>query len=1199
MKQFDILHAPLSGTNLIEASAGTGKTYTIAGLFIRLIIEKQIPSDNILVVTFTKAATSDLKERIRNKLVETKEAFLKGTCSDSVIHALVKKYKNNKVSTRLLEDALIDFDKASIFTIHGFCQRILVENAFETQNLFDTKLISDQSIIIQEIAEDFWRKQFYNLPYEILSYCLNKMSGPGYLVKLSGIIHSADIQILPKVEQPALIHLDPLRKTYKKLQSLWPYSRDRIVELLKDPSLSGNVYGSFNKDKVYQDRTKRDVKVLLLTKAMDRFSDQDNIGYPLFKDFEKFTSSKLASSVKKKQKPPLDDFFDVCETLYSLNCAFEEEMGQYLIYLKTKFFRYLKNELIIRKKNKNIQFFDDLLMSVKQALEKKSSDLLLRTIREKYRAALVDEFQDTDALQCSIFEKIFSSEHHILFMIGDPKQAIYSFRGADIYSYINAASKADSKYTLIENWRADPEMVEAVNAIFSNVRLPFVFSEILFELQKSAHKQKNARNFIEDPPCIMWYLSSDKYAQNNKQISKQDAVLIIAKQVADEINCLLSQDKAKESDIAVLVRTNRQALIIKEHLTKKNIPSVLYNLHNIFDSHEAEEMERILFSIADPNNEKLLNAALVTDIMGFTGDDVYAKNCDIKFLETILYKFQKYIHIWNTSGFIIMFRKFLSETHVRQRMLSFPDGDRRLTNILHLSEILHQASVEKKFKPIDLAKWIADQRAVLSIQMEENQLRLESDERAVNIVTIHKSKGLEYKIVFCPYAWNGSVIKNQEFIFHDNNKNQVLDLGSDETEKNVLQAQTELLSENLRLFYVALTRAKSRCYIAWGKINGSETSALAYLLHFKSIASDQDIVSCLKRTLPKKKDEDLIDDLKKLESTSKGTVRIVELPEKKDIDYFHKIKEIQQPVIKKFSGTIDTTWRISSYSSLVSKQSIEQQFSDTETYFDLYPNISDGQSDVSDTVDMFSFPKGARAGIFFHDIFEHIDFASLVFDHKETLVNQKLMEYGYDSKWQPAVCSMIDNVLSTPLIDGGKDMLLSTVTGKDRINELAFYFSLKKISVEVLKRIFSDYGKDNVIRGFSAQMEKLTFAPLKGFMKGYIDMVFRINEKYFILDWKSNFLGGKLSDYNRQAINEIMVNDYYILQYHIYTLAVHKYLGKRLRSYSYKKDFGGIFYLFIRGIDPDYGPKYGIYYDLPAEKLINELDRSFFVKAND
>jgi exodeoxyribonuclease V beta subunit len=1195
MKRFDIIHAPLSGTNLIEASAGTGKTYTIAGLFIRLILEKQIPADRILVVTFTKAATADLKERIRDKLVKAKEAFSGTACSDTVICALVEKYKNNRVSAGLLENALIDFDKTAIFTIHSFCQRILIENAFETQNLFDTELIADQRVLIKEITEDFWRKQFCSLPYEALCYCLKKISNPQDLIQLSKGIYSPNMKIVPDVSQPVLAHLDPYRQTYKKLQRLWPFSRDRVCELLKSPSLSGNVYGSFKQDTVYPNHTKRDVRVLLIKEAMDRFADNNSIGYPLFKDFEKFTTSKLAASVKKNHPMLSDAFFDLCETLYSLNCAFEKEMEQYLTYLKIEFFKYLKDELAVRKKNKNIQFFDDLLISVNQALDQKGSNLLLETIREKYKAALVDEFQDTDALQCSIFERIFSSKDHALFMIGDPKQAIYSFRGADIYSYMDAASKADSKYTLIENWRADPAMIEAVNTIYSNKDNPFVFNRIFFEPQQSPCHEQSNHGYMDDPPCILWFLRSGTYAQDKKQINKHDAVSIIATQVADEINYLLSQNKAKESDIAVLVRTNRQALIIKAHLLKKNIPSVLYNLNSIFDSHEAVEMERILSSIADVENEKLLGAALATDIMGFTGDQLYTQRADLKFWETIFNTFQRYIHLWNTYGFIVMFRKFLSDRNVRERMLSFPDGDRRLTNILHLSEILHQASLEKKIKPADLVTWFIHQRAALSANMEEDLLRLESDACAVHIVTIHKSKGLEYKIVFCPYAWDGSIIKDKEFIFHDSNKKQALDLGSEKAEENRLQAQAELLSENLRLFYVALTRAKSRCYIAWGKINNTETSALAYLFHCKGNVCDQDMVSYLKQTFSEKDDKTLLDDLKQMESTSKGAIKIVELPQGKHSGDYRKTNEIKTPLGRKFQGVIDSTWGVSSYSSLIFKQSMDKQLSDKDTYFDLYPNITQGQADVSEKADMFSFPKGARAGIFFHDVFEHLDFASPDPGHKQVLVEQKLMAYGYEAKWQAAVCSMIENILVTPFIHGGKDMMLSTVAWPDRVNELAFYFPFRNVSVDAIRKIFSDYGTNGPCPDVSSQTGRFVFSPQKGFMRGFVDLVFRANGKYFILDWKSNFLGGKLSDYNRQTIYETMVHDYYILQYHIYTLAVHKYLENKLGSYSYKKDFGGVFYLFIRGIHPDYGAKYGIYYDCPEEDLIIELGRSFFI----
>jgi exodeoxyribonuclease V beta subunit len=428
IKIFDSVNTPLVGTNLIEASAGTGKTYTIAGLFLRLILEQKLSVDQILVVTFTKAATEELKDRIRNKLLQAKSAFLKGKSNDILINALVKNIGNQASAVQLIQDTLVDFDNASIFTIHGFCSRILHENAFETKSLFDTELVADQHGLIQEVADDFWREHFYSLPPEFVAYTLKKIPGPEYFVKLLAIKTAPDIRIIPELEKPSLNSLDNFRTIFKKLKKIWSFSREEVALLLKDPSLSGTVYGSLKTQGVKTDLSKRDMKVLSMIEAMDKFADVKSIGFPLFKDFEKFTATKLSKSVKKNHLPPLHEFFDICDALFEKGSSLESEMETYLLYLKTQFFNFAQTKLLERKKNSNIQFFDDLLIMVKNALEDKGGNELATAIRQKYKAALVDEFQDTDSVQYEIFTRLFATKQNSLFMIGDPKQAIYGFR---------------------------------------------------------------------------------------------------------------------------------------------------------------------------------------------------------------------------------------------------------------------------------------------------------------------------------------------------------------------------------------------------------------------------------------------------------------------------------------------------------------------------------------------------------------------------------------------------------------------------------------------------------------------------------------------------------------------------------------------------------------------------------------------------
>jgi len=1210
MKLFNLINTPLTGTNLIEASAGTGKTYTISGLFLRMILERDFPVDRILVVTFTKAATEELKERIRCKLIQAKEAFLNGSSDDDMVNALVKKEKNPESAIQLIRVALVDFDRAPIFTIHGFCRRLLQENAFETGSLFDTELMTEQTTLMQQVTDDFWRKYFYKAPPEFINYALkNKISGPEYYLNLLLKVSAPTISVIPDIKKPLLKNLQPFRKYLNKVRKAWPMSRDKVKELLMCPSLNGRYYGSFKTDEKGQGQTKRDIKVISMLQTMDEFVDSKHVGFPLFKDFEKFTTTKLMKSSKKNHVSPSHQFFNICDELYTKGGNLEVEIEKNLIFLKTEIFKFAKQELLTRKRKNNIQFFDDLLTMVKEALEKDDTEggnTLAMAIRQKYKAALVDEFQDTDPVQYEIFSRLFSSKESVLFMIGDPKQAIYSFRGADVFSYMKAAVNADSKYTLLENWRSESGLIKALNTIFSKSEYPFVFNEIPFDEGIPAKENKTFPEFF-GPSLQLWYLES----KGAKPISKTDAVKRIASAVANEISFLVlsHEGQAEAGDIAVLVRTNRQAQIIKKYLSAKGIPSVLHSTGNIFDSNEAMEMERLLLSIAEPDNEGRLKSALATAMMGVAGEKIDSASEYPLWWESRLSDFREYFRLWNRHGFTRMFRMFMAKEKVKGRLLSFSNGERRLTNVLHLAEILHKESMEKSLGTTGLLKWLSEQRNPASLRLEEHQLRLESDDNAVTIITIHKSKGLEFKIVFCPFGWEGSKIKNKEITFHDNNvdKRLIFDLGSERFDENIVIAQNELLAENLRILYVALTRAKMRCYLVWGRINTAETSAMAYLFHHQGGVDKNNIVDSVKKSFSAKKDEDLLIQLKELVNESKGTIELSYLPENTEQKYKPKKQRTEKLSCRKFFGKIDKTWKISSYSSIVSMVSrkiSDIELPDRDTFFEPLWNIQSSIHDSSDVsekyakVDIFSFPKGSRAGILFHDIFEHLDFTGRESITPEQLVAEKLEEYGFDLLWKETVCNMIKKVISVPLLMGKKDLFLSSIKWEDRINEMEFYFPLKPVTPQRLKRIFEEYGTTNLPTGFIGKLEKLTFLPAEGFMKGYIDLIFYYNGRYYLVDWKSNFLGTKIEAYRKDSLYETMKNEFYILQYHIYVLALHQYLQSRMPGYSYETNFGGVFYIFLRGVDLEKGPEFGIYNDVPDIKLVNALGQALIPSYN-
>jgi exodeoxyribonuclease V beta subunit len=606
------------------------------------------------------------------------------------------------------------------------------------------------------------------------------------------------------------------------------------------------------------------------------------------------------------------------------------------------------------------------------------------------------------------------------------------------------------------------------------------------------------------------------------------------------------------------------------------------------------EMERILLSIAEPGNEKAFNAAMVTDILGIYGEDLDSVIREPFRFETQYSRFREYFRLWTQYGFIRMFRMLMVEEKVRERLLSFTDGERRLTNLLHLAEILHQQSFEKKLGIAGLLKWLSEQRDAESLESETHQLRLESDDQSVKIITIHKSKGLEFPVVFCPFSWEGSLINGREILFHDKDINETLtlDIGSKHFKTHLAIAQNEHLAENLRLLYVALTRAIHKCYLVWGRFNTADTSAIAYLLHYKGKPEDnlrENLLTSLIEDISEKKEEDFLDDLKELSTKSEGSIEIVPLTPDDTIKQLRTEDKKEELSYRHFSGEIDTTWKISSFSHLISQRTLDAELPDRDIYHNLYTPITGNDLNLYDNENIFSFPKGTRAGLFFHDILEHLDFAEGCREERIKLISNKLREYRFEPEWRKPVCTMLDNVLSIPLSKNETTLMLSSVHCSNRINEMEFYFPLKPLSPNRLRKIFTDYGGINLVDDFPNRIGKLRFSLTKGFMKGYIDMVFYHQDRFWLVDWKSNYLGNRIEDYNKNVLNNVMCRDFYILQYHLYLIALHQYLRQRIPEFSYERHFGGVFYIFIRGVGPDKGTEFGIYKDVPDAALVDAL----------
>jgi exodeoxyribonuclease V beta subunit len=846
-----------------------------------------------------------------------------------------------------------------------------------------------------------------------------------------------------------------------------------------------------------------------------------------------------------------------------------------------------------------LQSYDNLLLSLAQALDGAHGERLAATLRGRYSAALIDEFQDTDPVQYGIFSTIYRGTEYPVFMVGDPKQAIYSFRGADVFAYIDARRHSQRCFTLNRNWRSAPLLVDAVNHLFREAGMrAFVLDEIPFRPVQAAQipDRETLGEGNDRAPFRFWFLPA---GESGKPLSKGAAVPRVADMVANEIARLLSMGSMGQArigrraveggDIAVLVRDHRQGWAVRQALSSLGISSVQQMQDSVFHTREAEQLERVLLAVAEPHRASRVRSALATDLLGLDGSDILSLAADEEAWADWLDRFRAYRQQWLDRGFARMMRQLIIESGLRARLLRYADGERRLTNVSQLVELLQAESLTSSGSMDSLLRWLADQRTGWQGKEEVSQLRLESDEQLVKIVTIHKSKGLEYPIVFCPFLWDGRlrIPTESAFSFHDPGRafQAVLDLGSPGHEAARALAIQEEMAENLRLLYVALTRARHRCYVLWGNLASAGQSALGWLLHPPPDVSpgwfDQ-----MDGSFSAWGDGALLARLEQLVSTSEGSMRIEPVPEPEAPSQGSSQKAPGEFRCRHFGREFGAAPRVLSFSSLNNALDRPER-PDHDAVFDTEPvSVAVERPDT-----IFSFPRGARAGSCLHWIFEQIDFRPADGAQIADYCERGLAAHGLDAEWLPVVVDTVLRVLATPLDEPGR-ITLSQVSRQRRMVELEFHFPLATLEPRNLAdRIARDVTGHRHAQSMVASMRRLDFGQVRGFMTGFIDLVFEHGGRYYLADYKSNWLGDQRSDYAAPSLVQSMEQHGYYLQYLIYSVALHRYLAHRLPDYAYQRHFGGVFYLFLRGMDPGADGDYGIYRDRPSESLIQTLDR--------
>jgi exodeoxyribonuclease V beta subunit len=1045
---------------------------------------------------------------------------------------------------------------------------MLTDHAFESGMLFDKELVTDQHRLLQDLTDDYWRLCLSGASPLFLPFLLNKLSPEKLLLLLSRYGTRPIARICPAgPDRDQAEEEGRFQRALEKTAELWPVKARKVKEfLLNWDGLKRNIYAV--------KRVQQDIASLEALLAR-RSTDPEDYG-----SYGRYGESQLSKNVKKGHTLPENPFFRQLEELIVSAGNLAQHYKADLAEIKSGLFDYAVAELPVRKEKENIHFFDDLLLELKRALEKRGGERLSTAIRKRFPAALIDEFQDTDPVQFDIFSGIYKKDAGILFIIGDPKQAIYSFRGADIFSYLKATKNVEQGYTLEKNWRADAGLVAALNSLFSLRKNPFLIPEIVFRPAvsgsgKTRGKMTNAEKragqrllFPQGQSMHIWLIHRSK--GDLKPISKERARERIIRAVSGAVAGLVSGEGEgiRPGDIAVLVRKNDHARQMQAGLRRVGVPSVIQSAESLFKSEEARQLHRFLSAVHEPRRAEPLRSALVTDLFGFSARQILDLEEDGPGWLQMLATFQRYRELWLSAGIVSLARTLLGDPHVRSSLFSRPGGERRLTNYLHLVEVLSRISVEEGLEMAGTIKWLSQAMDREEEVQEEYQIRLETDDEAVRIVTIHSSKGLQYPVTFCPFLWDVTDNGKEEVAFHNDNKDLVLDLGSENLKSHREAASREELAENLRLLYVALTRARKRAYIVWGAINRAENSGLAYLLHPLDEGRQRKPWSSLKNL----KDRDIRQALSALVDRSDGSIATSALPEDGLPPEPRELGRTEKLVRRRFSGKIVSGFRIASYSSLIRGIEVEQAA-------DHDGNLLGGPQSGEEAGGIFSFPRGARAGRFFHAVFEELDFS----EPKEVapLVGEKIAAYGFGKEWVSVVSEAVNRVLSLPL--DGDELVLSKIRREESLREMAFLFPARAFEASNLEKL--------LVEG-DGTTEGLTFITTGGFVRGFVDLVFRYDDRYYLVDWKSNFLGNRLEDYHRSELSRVMADEYYNLQYHLYALALHRHLCRCLPDYEFKNNFGGVYYLFIRGIAPSRGSDFGLYRDLLSEERITAWEKT-------
>lgn len=1213
---------PLNQVNLIEASAGTGKTYTIGSIYLRLLLQagencfsRPLNVEEILVVTFTEMATEDLKRKIRERLTAAISVFSEYdekqdkaifTGEHQFLAELLPYLEDIPTALRRLKLAEQNLDLASIYTIHGFCRRMLMQHAFNSGVHFNLKLLKDQSDLLKQFANEFWREHFYSQPFEIANFISKELGSPDDVLSILESDLNKDVSVTTDNQQSLSLSIDEFLqknvgerlKAVEALKVFWLKNVDEISSIIME-----EITKDYPKDQLTS-LSRRSYQKERLKTWIEQINEWANnpLDYEINKTLRDYF---LQSSIEQKYEKPTEKTKNKKAAIpfyASIFAELEELVEKHQpsdLLKKIILYHYrqgIQKKLLEYKTNHPEKSFDDLLRLLKEALHGEGGEQLAELIRFQYPFAMIDEFQDTDALQYQIFSKIYRNESASgnvgFMMIGDPKQAIYRFRGADIFTYLKAAKEANERFNLGTNYRSSQPLVEGVNRLFDFKNNPFIYENIEF-LNVGAAKKNLVFQLNNQPePAFRFYIN-DKDESTQQDYAKACATSIQQwlKSAAENPLVFPNESKAENQtlraeNIAVLVRGYTEADLVKKELQALGIASVyLSDRGNVFESNTAKELALILQACLSVTERPILNA-IATALFGLNAAEIHQIHHDEIQWQRWAEKFAEYQQIWQRQGVLPMLHHLLLAENITEKLLSRPDGERKLTDLLHLAEILQQAAALNESEAA-LLRWFEKQ--IQDNGRQEAQIRLESERQLVKIVTIHKSKGLEYDLVWLPFLGNAAkdptkAGKQKKLfnLYYDSKKEQTL---WDMQDQHLDDLTEEVFAEELRLLYVALTRAKYQMAFVLPKAFDKKWNALLYVLTQGEIGrkldlpnnwDTQPLLEKFKQLLPNDVAIELTDALQASE------------PLTLNVSQENLSAEI-------FQGEIEQDWRVTSFSGIeqthqrkayLNESTVKKSliFDDAKDYDASISteNITENLTALAHDNDeiVLDFPRGTQIGTLLHRYFEKVPFAQLA--EKEN-IEKLCQDLNLAEEQFAAVQQWFEQILSTPILPNN-DLILAQINEKQCLKELAFYLNISShFDVAGFNRALATL--------HHLPSEPLQFDDIQGMVRGTMDLVFCHQGKYYLLDYKSNFLGEALKDYEQTALKKAMLEHHYDWQYLLYVVALHRYLKTRLPHYDYNRDFGGVVYAFLRGMNGS--PQSGIFFDKPDWQLIQQLEELF------